>query len=673
MSRFRDVIVILCLVLKTNFFISCISANEDCTAFTNFYQDRIAANIVPSSPQYGTSLKYCPTSEKTCCTSDVEEKLKDLSKLNYEKAVRKELQTLSRILKSKSTKFNEYFKDLLTKSKKDLHEMFKKTYGMVYEQNSYVFSDFFAELERYYTNGKSNLGDVMETFFNILYQKMFTVLNTQYKFDDKYLGCISEHMNELEPFGDVPQKFSNPLKRSFVAARTYSQSLNVVGDIVSNLIYLVPTDSCLNAITKMLHCSSCKGLNGAKVCTDFCLNVMKGCLGFYTEIDNEWSAFVDAMSKVEQRLSRSYNIEQVVEPINVKISEAIMNFQENANAVTSKVFNGCGKPPLNSSRRRRRRRQATGFSESDEFEEHDNRQPNSKSERRRKENNRNRNDKNRRKNKDSYDLDEDRNNPADGFLKFIQEIGTQVLGTKYFWKRLPYHVCNDEMQVESNKTAACWNGKSMGRYESPLVSDGLKNQQSNPEVTVDPKSHAHFLSDQILALKSVSTQLRNAYNGYDVEWIDSEEAFDVGSGSGMGPDRDNGGIDSGFEGSGDSLPPVIFSGKPETPTVKTDDSSSPSTSTNTSSSTDVLTSSTTATVDVRVLVESSTSFTDTSLDSSTIRISTSTVSSTTNNTSSGTSIRYQKISLNKAIASYLLPTVVMWMGGSFNDWFNSLV
>lgn len=63
--------------------------------------------------------------------------------------------------------------------------MFKKTYGMVYEQNSYVFSDFFGELERYYTNGKSNLGDVMESFFNILYQKMFTVLNTQYKFDDK--------------------------------------------------------------------------------------------------------------------------------------------------------------------------------------------------------------------------------------------------------------------------------------------------------------------------------------------------------------------------------------------------------------------------------------------------------------------------------------------------------
>lgn len=65
--------------------------------------------------------------------------------------------------------------------------MFKKTYGIVYEQNSYVFSDFFSELEKYFTSGKSNLADVMDTFFNILYQKMFTVMNSQFKFDDKYV------------------------------------------------------------------------------------------------------------------------------------------------------------------------------------------------------------------------------------------------------------------------------------------------------------------------------------------------------------------------------------------------------------------------------------------------------------------------------------------------------
>jgi len=38
-------------------------------------------------------------------------------------------------------------------SKQGFHEMFKKTYGILYEQNAYVFTDFFKELESYYAKG----------------------------------------------------------------------------------------------------------------------------------------------------------------------------------------------------------------------------------------------------------------------------------------------------------------------------------------------------------------------------------------------------------------------------------------------------------------------------------------------------------------------------------------
>lgn len=63
--------------------------------------------------------------------------------------------------------------------------MFKRTYGAIYEQNSYVFSDLFTELEGYYARGKVDLSEAMDSFFNTLYQKMFTVLNSQFTFDDK--------------------------------------------------------------------------------------------------------------------------------------------------------------------------------------------------------------------------------------------------------------------------------------------------------------------------------------------------------------------------------------------------------------------------------------------------------------------------------------------------------
>ncbi|KAL6078053.1 hypothetical protein STEG23_004489, partial [Scotinomys teguina] len=52
----------------------------------------------------------------------------------------------------------------------------------------------------------------------------------------------------------------------------------------------------------------------------------------------------DAMLLVAERLEGPFNIESVMDPIDVKISEAIMNMQENSMQVSAKVFQGCGQP-----------------------------------------------------------------------------------------------------------------------------------------------------------------------------------------------------------------------------------------------------------------------------------------------------------------------------------------
>ena len=114
--------------------------------------------------------------------------------------------------------------------------MFKRTYGVIYEQNAYVFSDLFNELERYYVKGDVDLTEALDSFFNRLYQKIFTVFHSHYNFDDNYLGCISENMKELKPFGDVPHKLSSQVKRSFVAIRTYSLAVNVAADVAKSMV-----------------------------------------------------------------------------------------------------------------------------------------------------------------------------------------------------------------------------------------------------------------------------------------------------------------------------------------------------------------------------------------------------------------------------------------------------
>ncbi|XP_042562045.1 glypican-6-like [Clupea harengus] len=55
-------------------------------------------------------------------------------------------------------------------------------------------------------------------------------------------------------------------------------------------------------------------------------------------------SMTDAMLLVAERLEGPFNIEAVMEPIDVKISEAIMTMQDNTMQVSAKVFQGCGHP-----------------------------------------------------------------------------------------------------------------------------------------------------------------------------------------------------------------------------------------------------------------------------------------------------------------------------------------
>lgn len=49
---------------------------------------------------------------------------------------------------------------------------------------------------------------------------------------------------------------------------------------------------------------------------------------------------------MSDRLLGPFNIAMVVEPIDIKISEAIMSFQEHNQDISQKIFAGCGKPVL---------------------------------------------------------------------------------------------------------------------------------------------------------------------------------------------------------------------------------------------------------------------------------------------------------------------------------------
>ena len=94
---------------------------------------------------------------------------------------------------------------------------------------------------------------------------------------------------------------------------------------------------CSKALMKMSYCPQCQTSNELKPCANYCLTVTKACLAFHSELDKEWNNYIDALILLATRLETSFNIESVVDPIDIKISEAIMNFQENGGAVSNKV------------------------------------------------------------------------------------------------------------------------------------------------------------------------------------------------------------------------------------------------------------------------------------------------------------------------------------------------
>ncbi|XP_075055994.1 glypican-6 [Mixophyes fleayi] len=468
---------------------------------------------VPYLEIAGEHLRVCPQ-EYTCCTTEMEDKLSLKSKLEFENLVQETSHFVRATFVLWHRKFDEFFRSLLENAEKSLNEIFARTYGLLYTQNSEVFLDLFAELKRYYTGGNVNLEEMLNDFWARLLERMFQLINPQYHFSEDYLECVSKYIDQLKPFGEVPRKLKAQVTKAFVAARTFVQGLTVGREVANRVSKLSPNAGCTQAVLKMLYCPYCRGLPTLKPCNNYCLNVMKGCLANQADLDIEWNLFVDAMLLVADRLEGPFNIKSAMDPIDMKISEAIMNLQENSVQVSGKVFLGCGQPKsLHSSRTLR--------SFSGRYNMH----------------------------YKPYSLHERPTTATDTSMDRLRtvwrtmqngvtEIKDRLKISKKIWSTLPHSVCKDErMTGGGSNQEQCWNGHGKARYLPEVMTDGLINQNNNPEVAVDITRPDTFVRQQIMALRVVTNKLRNALNGNDVNFQDtSEETSGSGSGSGCTDD-----------------------------------------------------------------------------------------------------------------------------------------
>ncbi|ROI93604.1 Glypican-6 [Anabarilius grahami] len=208
------------------------------------------------------------------------------------------------------------------------------------------------------------------------------------------------------------------------------------------------------------------------------------------------SVLTDAMLLVTERLEGPFNIESVMEPIDVKISEAIMNMQENSMQLSYQVFQGCGQPkPSGMSR------SARGVPDtfSGRFS--------------------------------PYSPEELPTASAGSRLdRLVTDMKEKLKQFRKFWSSLPVSVCQEEDVASTGgaEDERCWNGREQGRFVPEVPTDGRSGNDpdaSRPDAVI---------RQQIVALRVTSNKLKNAYDGNDIFFQDSnEESSGSGSGSGV--------------------------------------------------------------------------------------------------------------------------------------------
>ncbi|XP_062866871.1 glypican-6a [Trichomycterus rosablanca] len=459
-------------------------------------------------PTAGEQLRVC-SQERTCCRLEMEELLLQHSKLQLETLVEESSSALRSIFTNKHKKFDEFFLELLDSSERSLNVLLARTYRKLFSHNSELLEDLFSELRRYYTGGNVNLEEMLSDFWARLLEKMFQLLNARFSFTDDYLECVSKYTDQLWPFGAAPRKLRLQITRALAAARTFVQGLMVGREVANRVAKVNVSPGCSKALVRMLYCPYCGGFVGLKPCRSYCQNVLKGCLANQADLDLEWNVFIDSMLLVAGRLEGPLSIEAVMEPIDVKISEAITTLQENSPHLSAKVFQGCGHPkPLASGSGRSSRSAEEAF--------HDRFRPSS--------------------------TDDPKLSHTSGLQRLrnvwrtmqlsVLDLKQKLKQVRRFWSALPEQICSRETLIEPD-SQQCWNSHTKGRYFPEVVKDGLTNQLSNPEVEMDVTRPDTFIRQQIMALRVMSNKLRNAYNGNDLSFQDSSDEVS-GSGSGSG-------------------------------------------------------------------------------------------------------------------------------------------
>ncbi|XP_035525872.1 glypican-1b [Morone saxatilis] len=469
------------------------SKARSCSDIRQFYSGKgFSLDGVPQSEISGEHLRICPQGY-TCCTSDMEDKLAILSRREMEGLLKEAGRSLQTSLTGQYKAFDGYFLEVLNRSAISLQETFTTTFGLLYSQNSQVFTDLYTDLRHYYRGSNVNLEEVLNEFWARLLEKLFYQANKQYFIGEDYLECVSKQIETLRPFGDTPRAMKMAVTRTFVAARSFVQGLVVSGEVVRKVSQVPQSPECTRAMMRMTYCPHCRGMASARPCANYCSNVMKGCLANQADLNTEWRHLAETMIQVADRFDGPSGVDSVVLSIPYRISEAMFTMMENLVTINTKLFQSCGAL-------REGGTSSTGVDDTMK--------------------------------RGKVTVEDKLGSSSNKMGKLVSDVTMRLRDMQPYWVSLPGVLCSDRVATGTGAEDKCWNGMNRARYLPEVMGDGLASQINNPEVEIDITKPDMTIRQQIMQLKIMTHRLKNALNGQDVDFQDTSDDVS-GSGSGM--------------------------------------------------------------------------------------------------------------------------------------------
>uniref|UniRef100_A0A3B4AB33 Glypican-1 n=1 Tax=Periophthalmus magnuspinnatus TaxID=409849 RepID=A0A3B4AB33_9GOBI len=470
------------------------SADRSCADLRQFYTGKgFTLAGVPQNEISGEHLRMCPQGP-TCCTSVMEENLAGLSARETEALIREAGRSLQASFHALHRSFDTYFTELHSQSERALQEKLSPL-GPLYSQNTRLFGDLYTDLRQYYRGSALNLDETLSEFWSRLLERTFkSSAPSDVALSEDYLECVAKQQETLRPFADVPRDMKTKVVRAFVTARSFVQGLIVSGEVVRKVSQVALSPECVKALMKLVYCPHCRGLASVAPCSNYCSNVMKGCLANQADLNSEWQNLIDTMIQVASSFSTEPSLDVVLSSIPSRIYEAVYYLKENMDSFTAKVYQTCGTPGES----------GTGTPTVQE----------------------------QRKKSSSLTASESKPSPSAGIRLEMQVsiLTTKLREMRQYWIELPVALCGKV--AEGSSPDKCWNGMSKGRYLPEVMGDGLASQINNPEVELDITKPDMSVRQQIMQLKIMSNRLKNALEGNDVDFQDASDDIS-GSGSGM--------------------------------------------------------------------------------------------------------------------------------------------